>query len=92
MSDVLCAREWSVSGRVQGVGFRWFVQKHGTGLGLVGWARNEPDGSVTVYAVGTEAQLDRLARLLRDGSRSSEVHTVEAREAAVQQLDSFHTR
>jgi acylphosphatase len=90
------AREWTVTGRVQGVGFRWFVQKHATGLGLAGWAQNEWDGSVRVYAVGTLAQLNRLALLLREGSRASEVHSVEVREAVVdqdvQQSGSFQTR
>ena len=92
MSESLQAFEWTVSGRVQGVGFRWFVQKHATGMGLAGWARNEPDGTVTVYAVGTPQKLNRLTPLLREGSRVSEVHSVQMREAAVQQLDSFQTR
>lgn len=92
MSEAHVAREWTVTGRVQGVGFRWFVQRHAGGMGLRGWARNEADGTVTVYAVGTEAQLKRLTALLREGSRASEVRSVEMREAAVQQLDSFQTR
>lgn len=78
-------------GRVQGVGFRWFVQKHASGMGLRGWVRNEDDGRVQVYAVGTPSELDRLAALLHQGPRMAEVRGVEQQEAAVQQLDSFQS-
>jgi len=80
-----------VRGRVQGVGFRWFVQKHASGMGLRGWVRNEDDGRVQVYAVGTPSELDRLAALLHQGPRMAEVRGVEQQEAAVQQLSSFQS-
>lgn len=83
------AREWYVSGRVQGVGFRWFVQRQAQELGISGWVRNEDDGRVHVYAVGTQDQLNRLAGYLHMGPRMAEVRGVEEREAAVQQLSSF---
>ena len=76
---------------MQGVGFRWFVEKNATELGLRGWARNEDDGRVQVYAVGNSEQLNRLAALLYRGPRFAEVRAVEQQEAAVQQLNSFHT-
>ncbi|MDE3195863.1 MAG: acylphosphatase [Acidobacteriota bacterium] len=85
------ARRWYVAGRVQGVGFRWFVQKHALEIGLKGWVRNEDDGRVQVYAIGTAAQLDRLAGLLYLGPRLSDVRGVEQREATVQQLNSFQS-
>ena len=85
------AREWFVSGRVQGVGFRWFVRHHADRIGLRGWVRNEDDGRVRVYAVGTQEQLNDLAGLLHQGPRMADVRGVEQREAAVQQLNSFHT-
>jgi acylphosphatase len=83
------AREWYVSGRVQGVGFRWFVQEHADELGLRGWVHNEDDGRVHVYAVGRPEHLDRLGALLHRGPRMAIVRGVEQREAAVQQLSSF---
>jgi acylphosphatase len=76
---------------VQGVGFRWFVEKNATSIGLRGWARNEDDGRVQVYAVGTPDQLNAMAALLHKGPRMAEVRRVEEQEAAVQQLGSFHT-
>jgi len=88
----LSARRWFVSGRVQGVGFRWFVEKHAVQLGLRGWVRNEDDGRVQVYAAGKPDQLDRLAALLHQGPRFAEVRGVEEQEASVQQLSSFESR
>jgi acylphosphatase len=85
------ARRWFVSGRVQGVGFRWFVEKNAIALGLRGWVRNEDDGRVQVYAAGTQDRLNQLAALLHRGPRMAEVRGVEEQEAAVQQLSSFHS-
>jgi acylphosphatase len=76
---------------VQGVGFRYFVQRHATEIGLTGWVRNEDNGDVRVYAVGTADELDRLAGLLRMGPRAAEVRGVEQQEAPVQQLISFQS-
>ena len=76
---------------MQGVGFRWFVEKQARDLELHGWARNEDDGRVQVYAVGRRTALDRLAALLHQGPPMALVRTVEQREAGVQQLSSFHT-
>jgi len=67
-----------VSGRVQGVGFRRYVLRWARKLGLSGWVRNEPDGSVRVVAEGEAAALDRLTRLLWGGPPPAEVTTVDA--------------
>ena len=56
-----------------------------------GWVRNEDDGRVQVYAIGTPDQLTRLAALLYQGPRMAEVRGVEEQEAAVQQLSSFRS-
>jgi acylphosphatase len=76
---------------VQGVGFRWFVEQGANNLGLRGWVRNEDDGRVQVYAIGTREQLDRLTALLYRGPRMAEVRSVEEQEAPVQQLSSFRS-
>jgi acylphosphatase len=83
------ARRWLVSGHVQGVGFRRFVAVKAEALGLRGWVRNEDDGSVQVYGVGTPELLDELAGYLYLGPRFAEVRGVEQHEAPVQQLSSF---
>ena len=51
------ARRFLVRGRVQGVGFRWFVEREAHLLGIAGWVRNNHDGSVEVLAQGTRDQL-----------------------------------
>lgn len=78
-----------MSGRVQGVGFRWFVKTNAKAFGLRGWVQNEDDGRVQVYAVGSAAALNELAGLLHKGPPGAEVRGVEEHEAPVQQLSSF---
>lgn len=56
-----------VSGIVQGVGFRWFVRERARRLGLSGWVRNLPDGSVEVVASGDDGQLELFKEELRRG-------------------------
>jgi acylphosphatase len=77
------ARRWFVSGRVQGVGFRYFVQQEARNLKLSGWAKNLPDGRVEVYAVGAAECLSDLAAALHKGPPMSHVRAVEEQEAAV---------
>ena len=86
------ARRWFVSGRVQGVGYRWFAEERAKTLGLTGWARNLDDGRVEVYAVGRPAQLDTLAAALHKGPPQSLVRGVEQTEAEMQQLSSFDAK
>ena len=89
MAKRINARRWLVHGRVQGVGYRWFVQKSAAELGLRGYARNLDDGRVEVYAAGPEAKLAELAGLLYRGPRWADVRGVEEQECAVQELGSF---
>ena len=83
------ARRYIVRGRVQGVGFRWFVQKAAADLGLHGYARNLDDGSVEVYAIGPAAKLDDLNGLLWKGPRMSDVRGVEVMEAQMVNYKDF---
>ena len=62
-----------LEGRVQGVGFRFFVQHTASALGLTGWVRNRWDGSVEVLAEGPRPSLDRLLAALRQGPRGAMV-------------------
>lgn len=70
-------KSWRVRGRVQGVGFRSFVLIRARGLGLVGWVRNEPDGSVRVLARGSERGVAELEEALGAGPAAAEVREVE---------------
>ena len=67
-----------VSGRVQGVFFRDFTRRHADGLGITGYVRNLPDGSVEVIAEGDRLQLATLLGWLKIGSPRSRVEKVEA--------------
>lgn len=72
-------RYYLVKGRVQGVGFRWFVHREAATLGLYGWVRNTESGHVEVVASGEEAELKNLYAALRKGSRGSRVDAIEQR-------------
>ncbi len=74
------ARRFLVRGRVQGVGFRWFVEREAHVLGVSGWVRNNADGSVEVLAQGTRDQLLGLRSRLREGPRAARVDDVEESE------------
>jgi acylphosphatase len=83
------AKRYFVRGRVQGVGFRYFVQRAAAQLKLGGYTRNLDDGRVEVYAVGAPEQLSELAGWLWKGPRFADVRGVEEQEADVQQYESF---
>ena len=73
-------RSFLVSGRVQGVGFRYFVAREAGLLTLTGWVRNLPDGRVEVVACGETGLLDRLEKLLAQGPGMARVSWVETAE------------
>jgi len=73
----MVALRFLVYGRVQGVGFRWFVLREAKRRGLRGFARNLRDGSVEVIAAGTPQALDELERALAQGPAQAHVERVE---------------
>ena len=84
------ARRFIVRGRVQGVGFRWFVELEAHILGIAGWVRNNSDGTVEVLAQGTRDQLAGLHSRLREGPRAARVDSVEVSdESPTPRLGSF---
>jgi acylphosphatase len=82
-------RYYLVKGRVQGVGFRWFVHREAAGLALRGWVRNTESGHVEVVAAGDEASLERLRELLAKGSRGSRVDAIEQRDLDPSEADAL---
>ena len=78
-----------VTGRVQGVGFRFHTQVEARRLGVTGWVRNEPDGSVLVHGEGEPAAVDALAGWLRHGSPAAGVGRVDTTTAAPTGAASF---
>ncbi len=77
----LHTRRYVVRGRVQGVGFRWFVEAAAQAIGVAGWVRNNYDGSVEVLATGNREQLAALRRKLQEGPRASRVDEIDESEA-----------
>jgi acylphosphatase len=67
----------TVTGRVQGVGYRYAVVDAAEALGLVGWVRNAPDASVDMWAQGDEPALEQLVAFLRQGPRTALVRSVD---------------
>jgi acylphosphatase len=74
---------------VQGVGFRYFVERAANSIGVRGWVRNRDEGDVEVYATGDAAQLNELAGMLWKGPQWAEVRGVDEAEAALEQHHGF---
>ena len=84
------AKRFHVSGRVQGVGYRYFAHTAAAQLGVTGYVKNLPDGRVEVYAIGTEPQLNALLTELRRGPRHSAVRGIDEIDANI--MDPFTSR
>jgi acylphosphatase len=88
----LTRRQLVVRGRVQGVGYRWFVRELAESLGLSGWTRNREDGSVEVEAEGDAAAVERFVSRLLDGNPAARVEGIESQTAAPQGGRGFEIR
>jgi acylphosphatase len=86
------AYRYVVQGRVQGVGYRYFVLRQAEALGVCGFARNLPDGAVEVVAEGSAEVLAAFEALLRDGPAFAEVTGVEREESPGRGSSGFHIR
>lgn len=89
VSETIRTRRFLVSGRVQGVGFRYFVYREAQRLGLSGFVRNLGDGRVEVVASGKEALLSRLEALLWRGPVMANVDNVEVEDAEPPENEGF---
>ncbi|GAA4018326.1 acylphosphatase [Deinococcus rubellus] len=79
-----------VSGTVQGVGYRLYVQRYARDLNLVGFAENVGDGRVEVVAEGHEEDLHQLAHQLRRGPKHARVSSVDTQWSESTGLTGFH--
>lgn len=66
----------AIHGKVQGVGFRWFVRENARRLGLAGWVRNRPDGSVEAMVGGVPELVERLVKAVHVGPDNAVVDSV----------------
>ncbi len=88
MSD-LQTRRYVIAGRVQGVGFRWFVEREAGQIGIKGWVRNCENGDVEVMATGTREQHATLRPRLQQGPRAARVDNVSESAAPLLEAPSF---
>lgn len=79
----------TVTGRVQGVFFRAEAQQEAYRLGVSGWVRNEPDGSVAAHFEGDSGAVDAMVAWCREGPRRARVEVVDVRDAEVTGARSF---
>jgi len=76
-----------IRGRVQGIGYRWFVQQTAQRLQIEGWVRNLPDGSVEAQAQGPAEPLSSFIEELKNGHPYARVESVDRQEIAPRALD-----
>lgn len=81
-----------VQGRVQGVGFRWWVVAQANGLKLCGWVRNRKDGRVEALAIGDTQSIERLTEACGRGPPGADVGSVETEPAADDGSTDFEQR
>ena len=90
MSEI--CRHVLVSGRVQGVGFRWYARETAERLGLGGWVKNLPDGRVELLLEGREPAVEAMLVWLERGPPAAHVKNLEVVERASEGLRTFSVR
>lgn len=88
----ILTRRYVISGRVQGVGYRNFMEHRAGKLAIAGYARNQENGTVEVVAQGSAAQLAELRREMQRGPRFAEVTGIQEEEHPVLQYRGFHIK
>ena len=91
VNKMVVVRRYCVEGRVQGVGFRWFVHREAAALGLRGSVRNTEGGAVEVLAAGDAGKLADLRRALERGPRGSRVDRVNETDLPAENADTLET-
>ena len=86
MNESRILRHVSIRGRVQGVGFRAFVEHHALQRGLEGWTRNRRDGSVEAVFAGDKDAVDAIIKACRVGPLSARVEALDQRDATDAEL------
>lgn len=88
----LAERAWRLRGRVQGVGFRWWTRKKALALGLEGWVRNEPDGSVSLHVRGGAREVEAMEQAVREGPPGARVGEAEETPPEIGDASGFDIR
>lgn len=71
------ARRVTVHGEVQGVSYRYYCEQEARRLGVLGWVRNEPDGTVTLYLEGSPDAVEELVDWCREGPSAARVYSID---------------
>ena len=88
----MLGRRYLISGRVHGVGFRFFTEAAGNRAGLNGWVRNLADGTVEIFAQGDDNDLQSFELQIRQGPPGARVTAVDVREAPLRDVTGFDIR
>ncbi|WP_240518905.1 acylphosphatase [Leptolyngbya sp. BC1307] len=90
-ADTLCLR-LLISGRVQGVGYRYSTREQASALGLVGWVRNLPDGRVEAMVEGDRPQVEEMVQWFHSGPPMAQVEAVKSEDLPLQKFRTFEIR
>ena len=85
-------RKVRIYGRVQGVFFRQWTLGQARALGVSGWVRNCPDGTVEAHVIGDEASLDKMVEALRQGPSQAQVEDLVVEKVEPEEIEGFSVR